>query len=65
MVILWSVLLTSLCQLMPGMGNPLALHDNFTVEPLRTVKLLLGCNEEITGGTEKKNIIFLVVEKLH
>ena len=40
---------------MSGIGNPLALQANFTVEPLRTVKLLLGCNEEITGGTEKKH----------
>ena len=39
---------------MSGIGNPLALQANFTVEPLRTVKLLLGCNEEITGGTEKQ-----------
>lgn len=64
------LVLTSLCQLMPGMGNPLALHDNFTVEPLRTVKLLLGCNEEITGGTGKNDIVFQLKvkntqEKLH
>ena len=43
---------------MLGMGNPLALHDNFTVEPLRTVKLLLGCNEEITGGTGTQNTFY-------
>ena len=39
---------------MSGLGNPVALQANFTVDPLRTVKLLPGCREEITGGTGKK-----------
>ena len=46
--------LTSLCQLISGAGNPVALHTNLTVEPFRTVKLWLGCTLEITGGTERK-----------
>ena len=39
---------------MSGLGNPVALQANFTVDPLRTVKLLPGCREEITGGTVTK-----------
>lgn len=35
-----------------GVGNPVALQANLTVEPFRTVRFLPGCKLEITGGTE-------------
>ena len=52
---------------MSGLGNPVALQANFTVDHLRTVKLMTGCREEIKGGTEKKrktSYIFLSKHQL-
>ena len=43
---------TCLSQTISGLGNPVALHTSFTVDPFRTVILRPGLSIEITGGTE-------------
>ena len=43
---------TCLSQTISGLGNPVALHTSFTVDPFRTVMLRPGLSIEITGGTE-------------
>lgn len=57
-------LLTSLCQVISGIGNPVALHDSLTVEPLRTVIFRPGFSTEITGGTANRKIIQHVFIKI-
>ena len=43
---------TCLSQTISGLGNPVALHTSFTVDPFRTVILRPGLSIEITGGTK-------------
>lgn len=47
-------MLTSRCQTILGLGKPVALQANFTVEDLRTLNLLAGFNKVTRGGTGKK-----------
>ena len=51
------ILYTCLSHTIAGLGNPVALQTNFTVEPLRTVIFRPGLSIEITGGTKMKNVV--------
>ena len=48
---------TCLSHTISGLGNPVALQTNFTVEPLRTVIFRPGLSIEITGGTKVEILV--------